>query len=573
MVAAIGRLGNIVSGTACGQPRAQSPVDGSRRHAADSAAGTAAGTIAACRWTLCLWIVGLGLLAASIGCSPSDDSASKAQQQPAHKPGDSAGAGQSGRPASGTAASKPGTAQRGTSKASRSGEHLPPLLDLQSWKEKRQAGQEEPPRLLGDLLRDYPDASPGLLKHVPPVEIDEAKAAAVGIRKLSGKHITIYTDIPAAPEVDQLPTVFDQAVPQWCAYFGVEPAKLAEWHTTAFIMRKKQIFAETGLLPRDLPEFAHGYARNYEIWLFDQPSDYYRRHLLLHEGTHVFMSTRLGGCGPPWYMEGIAELLSTHLWREGKLTLAWMPASREDVPHWGRIKLIKEAVAAGRGKRLREVVDFPPAMYLDNIAYAWSWAAAYFLDQHPAYQQRFRTLYKHVEQSDLSGMFYKLFESDWAELEEQWELFTAGIEYGYDIRRNVIDFAPGKPLESEAATVVVAADRGWQNSGLRLEAGSSYRLRASGRYQVAQQGGIWWSEPNGVSIRYYRGRPLGILLAAVRPDPPPRDGQSALLEPVAVGLQCVISPEKSGTLFLKINDSPAELHDNAGHLQVEVRRQ
>ena len=49
-----------------------------------------------------------------------------------------------------------------------------------------------------------------------------------------------------------------------------------------------------------------------EFWLFDQPTDYYVRHLLLHEGTHVFMVSFLGGCGPGWYMEGTAELLGTH---------------------------------------------------------------------------------------------------------------------------------------------------------------------------------------------------------------------------------------------------------------------
>ena len=69
-------------------------------------------------------------------------------------------------------------------------------------------------------------------------------------------------------------------------------------------------------------------------------------------------------------------------------------------------------------------------------------------------------------------------------------------------------------------SVTVAADRGWQNSGLRLEAGVSYRLTAAGRYQVAKTTKVWWCEPGGVSIRYYRGRPLGILLAAVRPDHP-----------------------------------------------------
>ena len=62
-------------------------------------------------------------------------------------------------------------------------------------------------------------------------------------------------------------------------------------------------------------------------------------------------------------------------------------------------------------------------------------------------------------------------------------------------------------------TVSVAADRGWQSSGVRVDAGKSYRLRAAGRYQVADRPQPWPCEPGGVSIRYYRGRPLGILLA------------------------------------------------------------
>lgn len=525
-------------------------------------------------WLLCAW--GLILAVAQMGgCSGESRSAHKASKpanDQASNQSDGVQSGNRSKKSSGGSASKKAASNRGNSTAKRS-HQAPPSLDLEAWRRKQQAQQQGPPRLLGDLLEQSTDSASGFLKHVRPVEIDEARAAAEGIRKLSGKHITIYTDIPSVVEVDQLPAVFDQAVPQWCAYFGQQPEKLAAWHTTAFIMRQKQPFTQAGLLPPDLPDFAHGYARNYEIWLYDQPSDYYRRHLLLHEGTHVFMNTRLGSCGPPWYMEGVAELLSTHLWREGKLTLGWMPTDRDEVPQWGRIKLIKEAVASGRAKRLREVVDFPAAMYLDNISYAWSWAAAYLLDQHPAYQPRFRTLYKYLAEEDLSALLLKLFGAEWDALEEQWQLFTVGIEYGYDIQRNAFDFSPGKPLPTEGAVVTVAADRGWQNTGLRLEAGGSYRLRAWGRYQVAQRGGIWWSEPNGVSIRYYQGRPLGVLLAAVRPDKLPPDGTSALLEPVAIGLQYVVRPEQSGTLFLKINDSPAELHDNAGQLQVEVRRQ
>ncbi len=121
--------------------------------------------------------------------------------------------------------------------------------------------------------------------------------------------------------------------------------------------------------------------------------------------------------------------------------------------------------------------------------------------------------------------------------------------------------------------VNIAADRGWQNSGWRLEAGVTYRLTAAGRYQVATQPKVWWCEPGGVSIRYYQHRPLGILLAAVRPDHPPPGSTSALLRPTVVGLGTTLSPHETGTLFLKINDSAGELDDNAGELTVKIRPQ
>src|SRR5476651_1136025 len=62
-----------------------------------------------------------------------------------------------------------------------------------------------------------------------PVVVDDAKAQIVGIRKLPGRHIVIYTDLASAPEIDSLPAVFDQAVPQWAEYFGVDEAKTRDW--------------------------------------------------------------------------------------------------------------------------------------------------------------------------------------------------------------------------------------------------------------------------------------------------------------------------------------------------------
>jgi len=438
-------------------------------------------------------------------------------------------------------------------------------------KEKTPQGRSESERSrsLADLL-DVPDAATSWIPELPRLSVDDARAAAAGIRKVSGRRLVLYTDLAADEQVDILPAVFDQAFGQWCEYFGVEEAEHPDWRMTALLMDDKARFKEAGLLPDELPPFRHGFSRNYDLWLYEQPSAYYRRHLLLHEGTHGFMNTLLGGCGPPWYMEGIAELIATHRWRDGRLTLNHMPANREEVPMWGRIKIVRDCFTDRRAKRLEGILEFRHRAFAENEAYAWCWAAAALLDGDPRYRQRFRQLHKFVVQPDFSQRFRRLIGDDWEALAEQWQIFVAELEYGHDIAKTAVDLAPGEPLLPGGAAVAVAADRGWQNSGLRLEAGTAYRLRAEGRYQVADQPQTWWCEPGGVSIRYYRGRPLGILLAAVRPEKAPAQAPSALLWPITVGLGTTLTPRQTGTLFLRINDSAGELGDNAGSLTVKI---
>lgn len=405
----------------------------------------------------------------------------------------------------------------------------------------------------------------------PP--IIDARVTANGIRKIPGRRLTLYTDLDG-PEIDRLPAVFEQAFPQWCKYFGVNQAKHVNWHVTGCLMKDRAKFIAAGLMPKDLPPFQHGYSVNNRLWLYEQPSDYYRRELLLHEGTHCFMFTILGGCGPPWYMEGLAEYLGTYRLADDRLTLGYMPKSRDEAPQWGRVRIIQDAVADGRPLDLKSVIELSSTAHRETAPYAWCWAAATLLDRHPRYRDRFHQLQSWVQKPDFNERFSRLFEPDWRELCEEWQLMVADLQYGYDVERSAIDFTPGKIEEWQAArTVRVAADRGWQNTGLRLEAGRRYRLTASGRYQVVREPKVWWSEPGGVSIRYYKGRPLGVLLATVRPDDPPSDSKSTFLHPTTIGLGATFSPPHTGTLFLKINDSPAELADNAGELKVEVRRE
>jgi len=297
--------------------------------------------------------------------------------------------------------------------------------------------------------RDGPPIEGLRLRGPAPLEVDEARAVEAGIRKVAGERLMLFTDLVPDEEVDVLPEVFFQAFPQWCSYSGIDPADHRGWKMTGFLMKDADAFRRAGLLPEELPPFEHGFSQDHDLWLYEQPSAYYRRHLLLHEGTHGFMNTILGGSGPPWYMEGMAELLGTHRWQEGRLTLNHMPQSRDEVPMWGRIKIIQDDFAAHQAKTLQTVLEYGPQAHLRTEPYGWCWAAAALLDRHPRYRERFRQLPRLLAEPDFSGRFHRLMGDDWDTLPEQWQVFIAELEYGHDIARTAIDFTPGRPPAEE----------------------------------------------------------------------------------------------------------------------------
>jgi hypothetical protein len=433
-------------------------------------------------------------------------------------------------------------------------------------------GKTQRPRLLGDLLGPQPESAPDPLLQRQAITPDAA--AAAGLRRLVGKHLTIYTDVPSSPAVDELPQVFDLAMAPWCERFGIDPARVAAWRLTGYLMRDGDRFRKINALPGGLPPFKNGFHMGDEFWWYEQSSDYYRRHLLLHEGTHVFMSRWLGGIGPPWYAEGMAELMSTHRWREGQLQLGYAPRDRDELTDWGRVKIIQDDFAAGRGKSLEAVFQYDLRTSLEVEAYGWSWAAAHFLDSHPKSQAVFRSLIDDAREGgpEFSRRLIKRLGDDWEDLSEEWQLFVSQAEYGYDVPKAAIERRPAQPLTSAEIRLKVAADKGWQSSGVELEAGESYEVAAVGRYQIAAGPPVWWSETGGVTIRYHRGQPLGILQGAVRGEAFSRDKLTPLVKPLAIGRKQVVSPAESGTLYLRVNESPRDLADNTGEILVRIRR-
>lgn len=405
-----------------------------------------------------------------------------------------------------------------------------------------------------------------------PRRVDERRAAQVGMRKIVGRHLRLYTDLPSSDAVDGLAAVFDSAVPLWAEYFDVDPSSVRDWKMQGFLMRDRAKFAALGLLPKENTEFANGYCNGYELWVVEQSSDYFRRHLLLHEGTHGFMYTQLGETGPGWYMEGTAELLGTHSWRDGQLRLRVMPQSREEVPMWGRIRLIRETVEEGKSLELGEVLALDKRRVLSTDEYAWSWALCAFLDSHPQWQEKFRSLREHVGERRFNKRFRYDFRKQWPDLQTEWQGYVATLDYGYDSQRMMMEHRKAeKP--SDDATVEIDAARGWQSSGWELQAGRSYRLTASGRFEIAREQSdegdeiVWPCEPGGVTIRYHEGRPLGMLVGALR-----ETASGRFSGPFAVGLSSVIKPPADAVLYLRVNDSAARLSDNRGTLAASIRR-
>jgi hypothetical protein len=411
-----------------------------------------------------------------------------------------------------------------------------------------------------------------------------AAARRAGLRVLESRHLALVTDRPAraADGVEDLPRLFDEAFASWCRHAGLDPAAHAEWRAFGCLMMDREPFRAAGLLPVDggVPDFANGFCADGRFWLMDQSSPDYRRHLLLHEGVHAFMLTlRSAAAAPPWYAEGIAEYLATHRLEEDPagdvhFVAAPIPARASDVEQLGRIEQLHALRESGQTPRLAGVLALPPRAHATLDAYAASWAAVALLANHPAHRVAFTA----VERGPLDGGFTARLTAapgwDAARANRDFAAFLADLDYGYDFSRSAIDWAPGEPLAGRVE-IPLAADRGWQNSGRSLARGRRCAFKASGRIIVGRasrlpeavgEPNFLQATPDGITLRWYRGRPTGRLLVAqwIERD----DGASPAFRVLAEGGGGTFTAAADGPLYMKINESPGELADNTGEFRV-----
>ncbi|MGL4593819.1 MAG: hypothetical protein ACRCUY_03715 [Thermoguttaceae bacterium] len=420
----------------------------------------------------------------------------------------------------------------------------------------------------------------------PPFNEDALKKE--GGRRLDGKHIALFTDLPASTEIDAYPDYFDKMVGLLCDLFQLKKENYENFHVEVFLIDNIDRFKSSGAV-RQVPKLRTGYELRGRIWLLNQSSDYYRRHLFLHEGVHAFMEYAFGNWGDPWFREGIAEVAATHLIennaREFSLKLCHFPSTANELSRWGRIEILQNDLKINGKKTLRDIFALKGDDYYENEAYSWSFAFAAFCFNHPDYRDAFLQTSRALATLDRSPLSLadafllklqiahpetkkNILES---RLQNDWDDFQKNICYNYDFENTLISYniEPVEQLSQEIAVDVIS-NRGWQSSGIRLEKGKSYFFTASGRFEVAENSEKWMAEANGITISYNNGKPLGILIAALIPEEASPSDEIGFFYPIEIGTQKTWTPPISGTLFFRINSPASNLHNNNGKVHVQI---
>lgn len=405
----------------------------------------------------------------------------------------------------------------------------------------------------------------------PP--LDRAALRSQGFTIVESTHLVLVTDLPA-DAVTELPPLADALFEELERQLGkLTPAENgSEFQLTGFLMQAAERFDQAGLLPPEQFSIRHGRNVGYRFWMNNQTEDYYRRHLMLHEFTHCFLMCEYGmiDIPPLWYTEGIAECFATHsLSAEDQATFGVLPESGDAFRGWERIRVLKEsfdlepaATVLPSGMTTLTQVRFPASgQFTSDQNYAQAWALVWLIRNHPDLQQDFAAFDTVRTSRQFLAAADSVPKAVWKRLAVMWPLVIDSLTDGFDGERSFPELSPMLKAASaaEPRELTLHADRGWQSAGLQFKSGQEIEFTCSGRYVVETDPKPWISEPQGITIDYHRGRPLGEVVAMFISG----DGSLASRR-IIVGTGTRITAPVDGELWLQINDAESSRENNSG---------
>lgn len=404
-----------------------------------------------------------------------------------------------------------------------------------------------------------------------------------GLRMVESKHLVLVTDLPEESVAD-LPRLADALFVNLELRLGKLAANIAgtEFQVTGFLMEARDRFKQAGVLPPEEFSIRHGRHLGYQFWINNQPADYYRRHLLLHEFVHCFMMCEYGmnDIPPLWYTEGIAEYFATHRLHTDvtQSEFGILPTSREGFEGWHRIAEIRrhfdqEPSATGELAdiiSLQAVMHPPNTTFVEDSQYANAWALMWLINHHPDLQPQFADLAHCRTQEQFNAAMAKISEYTLQQMKQIWPLYIDGLA---EAEVSTVRFPPVTPIKSQQShaentlpqEMTLEAGQPWVSTGFELTAGQQVAIECQGRFSVRETTKLWISEPDGITIDYVRGRPLGEVIGAIVST----DGTKTTRH-IPIGTSKSLQSPIDGILWLQTNDHWSDRANNDGKITVRI---
>ncbi len=408
--------------------------------------------------------------------------------------------------------------------------------------------------------------------------LDRSRLESCGLRVLESKHLILVTDAPLA-EVKDLPPLADALFVELQRQLGPLKPDLngKEFQITGYLMGARERFEEAEVLPPESIIIRHGRHLGYQFWMNNQTFPYYQRHLLLHEFIHCFMMCEHGMADIPplWYTEGIAEYFATHeLATDIKSTrFGILPPTLNGYEGWGRITEIQTNMkeltgnpAQWQSQMSLEIVRHPiDNNFTTDLQYSQAWALVWLIRNHPELKSHFSALSTARTRRDFHDAEKSVPADVWQKMAVIWPLFLTSLTEGFQTEHSFppLNFAASKPTASGKSAV--ESNKEWQATGVSIRRGTTVQLNCSGRYTVHDKPRPWISEPQGITIDYVYGRPLGEITAMlVAPDGSVCSGR------IPNGRENSITAPFDSELWLQVNDSANSRSDNSGSASIEI---
>ena len=414
-------------------------------------------------------------------------------------------------------------------------------------------------------------------------KLDAEELLAHGLRIVQSKHLVLVADLPQE-SVAELPQLADALFANLEARLGKLAPNIAgtEFQVTGFLMDARDRFEQAGVLPPDEFTIRHGRHLGYQFWINNQPAEYYRRHLLLHEFVHCFMMCEYGrnDIPPLWYTEGIAEYFATHRLHTDvtKSEFTILPTSGEGFEGWHRIVEVRrhfnqEPSATGELAgiiSLQTVMHPPDTTFVEDSQYANAWALVWLINHHPELKLEFAALASCRTQDQFNDAMAKIPEQTLQQMNQIWPLFLDGLAEAEvsTVRFPSLTATTSSQMHSANTLpleLTLDAARQWVSTGVELTAGQQVLIECEGRFVVNETTKPWISEPNGITIDYVRGRPLGEVIGMIVST----DGTKTTRH-IPIGKSKTLQSPIDGILWLQINDQWADRADNDGNVTVRI---